>query len=252
MPREDIQPYQHNLALKRAFGKIGLDPEPVLELSPLDLDLENRRLESLLLFVKKYKNYGNRAAMESIEGPCCWPPVFPGLGPEADWVMFERWMDGKPVREPIMNQFSLHEKFRPAGELNDMEIEAELERLIKHIHETGNGVSLNDIPARLAYAEIMKWAGEDAEVIGGGWFFDGCSGSCPDCFQRPWCDTGLECCWREDDEAGKIVFIDELKNYVSASPQSYHIIRKLQDEKDEEEKIWMEEMKNRPPGDLPF
>jgi len=54
MPREDLQPLHHNHLLKKEFEHLGLDLEAVFHFTPLDLDLENRRLESLLDFVKRY------------------------------------------------------------------------------------------------------------------------------------------------------------------------------------------------------
>lgn len=40
----DLLPLQKNLALKRLFANRGLDLDAVLEFTPHDLDLENRRL----------------------------------------------------------------------------------------------------------------------------------------------------------------------------------------------------------------
>jgi len=74
-----------------------------------------------------------------------------------------------------------------------------------------------------------RFAGVAFEIhgSGGGWFFDGCSGDCPGCFQRPWCNTGNSAFCSEDGEAGKMHLIDELKDYVSASPQSLRMLRRL-------------------------
>jgi hypothetical protein len=271
MPREDLHPLQLNLQLKKAFEKLGLDPAPVLDFTPLDLDLENRRLENLRGFTLAYQQLGGREQMEAVHGKCTWPPIIPGIDPESDWYRFERWVRGEPVREPIANQFSLHEKFRPATEVPEAEIEAETQRLIDLIEATGNGVSLRDgIPAHLVYKNLLEWIGEPHELSGlggGGWFYDGCSGYCPGCFQRPWCETGNSSCWTEDEKAGKIHYTEELQPYVSASPQSLAIISKLQKEHDESMKKWMEkdDWKNNGPyldheglreydgeGDLPF
>ena len=211
---------------------------------------------SLLDFVKRYQQYGSEEVMKKVEGEFIYPPIFPGIGPWSDWYRFERWMRGESVSEPIINQFTLHEKFLPAEELDDTKIESELERLIKAIEATGNGISLQDgVPARLAYKEIMEWAGEDHELIGsmgGGWFYDGCSGYCPGCFQRPWCEFGNSSCWREDEEAGKIHFTEELKPYVSASPQSLKIISKLQAEEDASFEKWKEENDEKKKKEGPF
>lgn len=252
MPREDLQPLKRNFQLKKAFEKLGLDPAPVLDFTPLDLDLENRRLESLLDFTLAYKKLGGREKMELVHGECTWPPIMPGIDPESDWYRFGRWVRGESVRDSILNQFSLHEKFRPEADIPDSEIEAELDRLLGHINETGNGVSLrDDIPARLVYRNLMEWIGEPHELNGpqsGGWFYDGCSGWCPGCFQRPWCDSGNSSCWPEDEAAGEIHYTDDVKKYVSASPQSFEIIAKLQAEEDADFEKWKAENKGMDKG----
>ncbi|MEQ8706852.1 MAG: hypothetical protein RIC19_23165 [Phaeodactylibacter sp.] len=47
MKNKEITPYQQNQALKKQFAELGLDLEPVMEFTPMDIDLENRRLQSL-------------------------------------------------------------------------------------------------------------------------------------------------------------------------------------------------------------
>ena len=64
MPPLDIEPFRHNLALKQEFDLLGLDLAEVFDFTPLDLDLENRRLENLLDFVRKYQQYGSQQMME--------------------------------------------------------------------------------------------------------------------------------------------------------------------------------------------
>lgn len=250
MPREDLQIYELNLSLKKVFKELNLELEPIFYFTPLDLDSENRRLEHLLDFVKRYQQYGSQEVMKKVEGEFIYPPIYPGISPWSDWTCFERWIQGKPVREPLLNQFSLHEKFRPAADIPDSEIEAETDRLISYIRKTGNGISLNDgIPIRLVYSNLMEWIKEPHE-FGGGWTFDGCSGYCPGCFQRPWCETGNSSCWPEDEEIQKIHYTEELKKFVSSSPQSYSIISKLQAAEDEEREKW--KLENEEKKDKPF
>jgi hypothetical protein len=62
--------------------------------------------------------------------------------------------------------------------------------------------------------------------------------------QRPWCSSGQENCWTEDEEAGKMALIDELKPYVSASPQSLAILQESKAERDAYMAKFMEEHKN--------
>ena len=155
-------------------------------------------------------------------------PLTPALTPWSVWYRFERWLRGESVREAIVNLFPIHEKFLPDEELDDEQIESETQRLIETIEARGNGVCLQeDIPARLVHRYLMQWINKPHELTapsGGGWYYDGCPGYCPGCFRRPWCETGNSSCWPDDEEAGKIHYTDELKPYVSASPQSLNII----------------------------
>lgn len=233
MAKEDLTPYKQNLGLKQEFARLGLDIAEVMEFTPLDLDLENRRLQHLLDFVKQYRHCGGREAMEVIAGRFLFPPIFPGISPDSDWIRFENWMQGKPVRAMLSEQLPETLTLRKPEEVPEQEIEAELKRLETALHQAGYGVSLREeIPARLVYAYLYESLGETVELDDGGWFFDGCSGYCPGCFQRPWCDTGESSCWPEDEEAGEMHLIPELKAYVSAGPQSLEILRELQAEED--------------------
>lgn len=232
MAKEDIAPYQQNLAFKRAFERLRLDLPEVMEFTPLDVDLENRRLQNLLDFVDRYQRCGGREAMEAIAGSFVFPPIFPGISPESDWYRFEQWMQGKPVRQKLSEQLSKNAVFSKPEDIGDGAIEAELERLEAAINRANYGISLNEgIPPRLVYAYLYENLGQTFELdepSGGGWFLDGCSGYCPGCFQRPWCPSGEGSCWPEDEAAGKMHLIDELSAYVSASPQSLEILQRLQ------------------------
>lgn len=234
MAKEDIAPYQRNLALKQEFKFLGLDLAEVMEFSPLDLDLENRRLENLLDFVHRYRKHGSREAMEVIEGGFLFPPIFPGIDPDSDWYRFELWLEGKPTRMTLAEQLPKTFVLKKPEELSDEEIGAALEQLEEALYEAGYGISLNaGIPARLVYEYLVESLGEMFELDpGGGWHLDGCGGYCPGCFQRPWCDTGESCCWPEDEEAGKMSLIEALNPYVSASPRSLEILQRLQAEED--------------------
>lgn len=235
MPQEDVAPYQQNLALKKTFQQRRLDIAEVMQFTPFDLDLENNRLAHLLDFVNQYQRYGSQEAMEAVAGEFLFPPIFPGISPESDWYRFEQWMQGRPVRQKLVEQLPESVVLRKPEEIDETEIEAELERLEIALERAGYGISLNfGVPARLVYAFLYEELGETVELHGQGegWFFDGCSGYCPGCFQRPWCDTGESACWSEDEEAGKMHLIDELADFVSAGPQSLEILRKLQSAED--------------------
>ncbi len=234
--KQDIEPYRQNLAFKQAFDLLGLDLNEVFGFTPFDLDLENRRLESLLGFVKKYQEIGSREAMELIAGGFCFPPIYPGIDPDSDWYRFELWLQGEPTSKTIAEQMPESYLIKNPDDISEEEMEAELQKLMDAIGQAGFGIGLNDdIPARLVYRYLMEWIGEKKELdgpFGGGWTYDGCSGYCPGCFQRPWCDSGQDLCWPEDKEAGKMHLTDELKDFVSASPQSLAMLLKSQAEHD--------------------
>jgi len=87
--------------------------------------------------------------------------------------------------------------------------------------------------SELRYMHLLETLDEEFEIIvDGSWHLDGCTGYCPDCFQRPWCESGCQSCWPEDEEAGKMFLIDPVKRYLSPSRISLEILQKLQAEED--------------------
>lgn len=236
MPKEDIAPYLRNLTLKHVFLSQGLDLDAVMEFTPLELDLENRRLAALLDFIDRYRNCGSQEVMEIIANGYVFPPIFPSISPESDWYRFEQWIQGKIIRKKLLEQLPEEIKLRKPTEIDDDAIELETERLAELLNRAGCGIALNDdIPTRLVYSYLYEVLHDTFEVFepgGGGLVFDGCSGYCPGCFQRPWCEFGQNSCWSEDNEAGKMLLIEELSQYVCAAPQSLAILQQLQAEQD--------------------
>lgn len=55
MSKTDAQIYLDNAKLKATFQKMDLDLAAIFQYTPRDLALENRRMESLLKFVKKFE-----------------------------------------------------------------------------------------------------------------------------------------------------------------------------------------------------
>lgn len=237
MAKEDIAPYQKNLALKQAFRALDLDLNEVMEFTPYDLDLENARLESLLAFVEEYQKYGSQEVMEAVKGGFLFPPIHPGISPDCDWFRFELWMQHLPTKKTLAEQLpSTFELVQPDS-LRDEELESALDKLLAAMHSIGFSLTLNDdIPPRLVYGYLMEELGETFELDAqGGWFLNGCNGYCPGCFQRPWCDIGQRSCWTEDEKAGKMHLPELLEPYVSASPQSLEILQRFQVEEDAED-----------------
>ena len=233
MSKTDMDLYKENLRLKKEFALRNLPLEEITEFAPYNLELENRRLQNLLLWVDKYEEVGSREAMELIGME--FPPVLPGLSPDADWYKFTAWLDGKELFATIESRFSNDYKPLPAEEISEENIAQELEKLLHALYNVGLKTGYVDgLPARIEYAMLMDYIKDKHDVLGsgkaafGGWTFDGCSGTCIICVQRPWCASGQEMCWDEDKEAGKIYFVPELKDYVSASPQSLELLQESQ------------------------
>jgi hypothetical protein len=222
-----------NESLKKEFVLRNLDLSQVFTSTPEDLEYENLRLRYLLDWVEKYNELGNRQMMEAAGYE--FPPIVPCISPENDWYMFERWINGLPIRKKMKELLPSNYILKNPEDLNDEEILAELKKLTEILEEYGISVALvNEIPPRLIYIYLVETLNAEQELlIEGGWNLDGCTGYCPGCFQRPWCEQGNSSCWNEDEEAGEIFLIDSAKKYVSASPVSLRILQKLQAEEDE-------------------
>ena len=244
MPKQNIELLLENQRLRKEFDILNLDIAPVFEGYPEDMEIENRRLKNLLVFVEKYLTCEDQKTMELMG--YMFPPIFPGIGPDSDWYRFKRWMANLPVRETIVTQLGKDFVIKASEDIADSELPDEIERLILAMAEKGYYISLvNSLPDRLVYDSILEWIGEKFDLCpGGGWHLDGCTGYCPDCIQRPWCEAGQELCWPDDKEAGKMALPKELKGYVSASPNSLDVLLKYDDN--------MKESGDMEAGDLPF
>ncbi len=102
------------------------------------------------------------------------------------------------------------------------------------MYKIGFGSDLKEgLPPKILYNYLWETLDEIFELDSeGGWHLDGCSGYCPGCFQRPWCDSGLEICWPEDEEAGEMSFPDSLREFVSASPVSLDLLLEYKEDED--------------------
>ncbi len=234
MKDKNIDLLLENQSLKNEFIIRGLDLSQVFNESPDDLECENRSLCHLLDWVNKYLEYGNRKKMEVLGYN--FPPIEPAFSPDNDWYLFERWMEGKSTRNTLRKQ--LHPQYIPKDpqKLNDDEIFMETEKL-KNILSTINfSVDLKEgMPARLVYQHLIETLDDEFSLMQGGfWHLDGCTGYCPDCIQRPWCEGGCQSCWDEDEEAGEMFVAEPLKKYLSASPVSLQLLRDYQAKHDKE------------------
>ncbi|MBN2001484.1 hypothetical protein JW935_28330 [candidate division KSB1 bacterium] len=228
----NIDVFLENKALKNEFAVRNLDLSQVFFETPENLEHENRRLTHLLDWVEQYKKLGSREKMEN-KG-YLYPPIDPDFSPDNDWFLFKRWLKGLPLKSMLIDQ--LPSPYLPVNpeQLSEEELSAELDYLYDLLFEAGFYIDYKeDIPPQLVYENVVDHLDEEFELMTEGfWHLDGCTGYCPGCFQRPWCEAGGEVCWREDEEAGEICFPDCVRKYVSPSPVSLKILRKCQAEFD--------------------
>lgn len=103
---------------------------------------------------------------------------------------------------------------KPVEELTSDALECERMRLTEILAKHHVIVDLQEgVPTRLVYSylcrELRPCAFEDLSD-GSFCHLTACTGYCPGCFQRPWCDLGLEDTWPEDEEAGRMVYPAEV------------------------------------------
>lgn len=180
-----------NRALRETLEARGLAVEDVMEPAP-DAVSERRRLEEITLWVLAWERFGgNRQAMSA--AGYRYPPVEPDFDPDGDWLLFERWVRGRPVR---WNYTRIFGPMPDPAALHAAGLAAELERVRRRLD--ARGVCLELAP-RLPPAETYKWLrqnlpGMHFEYLAAGTrlHLDGCGGDCRDCFQRPWCETASD------------------------------------------------------------
>lgn len=234
MDNRDIDVLLENQSLKFEFALRNLDLTQVFCATPDDLERENRFLHRLLDWVQKYSECKDRTKME-IEG-YDFPPIEPGISPENDWYRFEQWIQGNPIRQKLKEQLPSNYTPKNPEHLTDEEIISELQELSVHLANIRISVDIQvELPPRLVYEHLLEVLEDEFDIIEDGfWHLDGCTGYCPGCFRRPWCETGSQSCWQEDEQAGEMFLIDSVKNYVSASLMSLSILQKFQAEVDRE------------------
>lgn len=233
---ENIDTLLENNSLKKEFEIRNLDLSQIFTLTPENLEYENEKLNYLLEWVQKYEGCRNRKKMEN-EG-YEFPPIDFGISPDNDWYIFEKWINGLPIRKSTKEFLSQGFNLINPDDLTDDEIESELKKLMGKFEDSEISIALNgEIPARLVYNYLIETMNEEFEMLlEGSWTLDGCSGYCPGCFQRPWCKTGCELSWDEDEKAGEIFFNESAKKYVSASPVSLKILQRFKKAYDKKSK----------------
>jgi len=227
--------FEENKLLKEEFRKRNLDPQELYRLPFEDIGQENDFLRDLLAWVEHFEACQSRTLME-IDG-FKHPPVYPDYDPDSDWFRFELWIQGKPTSYFLRERLPKSILEVDADELSDDEIESRLSFFIEILSYHDIEVDFYGlIPDRLTFEYLLQEIDEEYDLMAGGTYhLDGCSGFCPDCFQRPWCDQGLNSCWDEDREIGKMAMPDSVQRYVSATPFSLSILEKCQTEDDDDE-----------------
>ena len=161
---------------------------------------------------------------------------------ENDWYLFESWMNGKTIYRKLRDRlYPYYEHINSKG-MNDEDVFDGMGTLSKRLAEIRILVEFKEeVPLRLKYMHLLEILDEEfEEIVEGFWHLDGCTGSCPYCFQRPWCELGCRSCWSEDEKVGKMFLIEPVKEYVSPSSNSLQLLQKYQAEEDKE----FEEFKN--------
>lgn len=234
-----------NDSLKKEFAIRNLDPYQIFINDPDDIERENRFLKDILDWVNKYSECGGDRKRMEADG-YEFPPVEPDYSPDNDWYLFEQWLKGKPLREKIKNRLSPFKTFKSPDQLDEDEIYNELKTLVNRLEEINIVVDfVDELPPRLAYLSLYEILDEEHEfIIEGCWHIDGCSGYCPECVRRPWCEFGNNSCWPEDEKAGTMFLVDAVKDYISPSPVSLQILRKGQTEQDKKHQDIMNEMRD--------
>jgi|AntRauTorckE5430_2_1112549.scaffolds.fasta_scaffold10008_4 hypothetical protein len=224
MKHQEITPYQENQTLKKQFQELGLDLEQVMDFTPMDLDLENRRLQGLLDFVMKYRDSGeSQEVMAALDKP--FPPIFPMISPESDWYRFKLWLEREPLMMKLRDQAGLPPLEKSIREMTEEEVVEAIQVRLEALEKAGIGVALQELPPPAFLMVLCEMLEDEKERMEGeGWWLDGCSGYCPGCLQRPWCNTGQSLGWTEDNEAGGMHLRAELRVFVSMNPQTQEVL----------------------------
>lgn len=186
-------------ALRRSLEELGLDVDAVLPDDTANAALTAHRLTMLVDWVRAYATCPDRAELR--RRGYVYPPIHPGYDPESDWLRFERWVQGKPL---AWRYESEHGPLPPPDELPDEALRDRLREVLDHLAARSVVVELRPgVPARRVYEYLRtELRRRPFEFLAPASFtvVTGCTGYCPGCFQRSWCEMGHEEEWPEDEE----------------------------------------------------
>ncbi|MBN2451643.1 MAG: hypothetical protein JXR77_14740 [Lentisphaeria bacterium] len=215
MANRKMDATKESQALRQELERRGLDPLLVWCPTPSDPELECRRLNSLLTWVWAYGKYRTREAMEA--AGFAFPPIEPDCDPDTDWLRFEKWVNGRLVRESLRHKLAMDEVLGPPDAMTDAQIREALAALLAALARLQTEVlPCPGMPDRLAYEELHALLDEEVELLAPGTTccIDGCSGYCPECLRRPWCEYGLAL-WPEDEDAGCMVVPESARRFLA-------------------------------------
>ncbi len=172
--------------LKQQVTRRGLKLEDVWE-SMHDPSIDEATLAALVKWIEAYEKCPNREKLEA--RGLLFPPVSPDIDPDSDWLRFEMWMQKKALERTGLDIVG---PMKSPEQLNDEEVEKELERVQDILENENILVDFQErLPARLAYQELYRIVTtESFEVTGPDTrtHLTCCTGYCPDCIQKPYCD----------------------------------------------------------------
>lgn len=215
MKENEIDHVLEAQGLRRDFEMRGLDLTPVWQPTPYDPALECRQLRSLLRWVEAYKRLGNREQMEA-EG-YDFPPIEPDCDPETDWLRFELWMKGKLGVRTVAEMLDITHPLLPPDQMTAEQKKDAITELIPALAALQIDLYVKEgMPAELIYDDIWEQLNESYMPMcpDTTWHWDGCSGCCPVCVSRPWCESGFSL-WPEDQEAGQMVVPENVLPYLT-------------------------------------
>lgn len=202
-----------NRALRGWFDERGLPLEEIWTPIGECLELENRQLENLQRWVLMYEKFEDRRSLE--ERGYRYPPIEPDFDPDTDWLRFGRWMNHERLSWKYGEEFG---ELSNSETLTEDQLRREIDEITENFASRSVIVSLHDgVPLPLVHAYLKGVVDDEDFDIDEPHAFtvlDGCSGYCPACFQRPWCEVGKEPNWPEDEDAERIVYAKEVRPYL--------------------------------------
>lgn len=194
---------RENRRLEERLEVMDLDPGVIWSPLPEDAAERHRVLTELLDWVGVYTACPERGKLKELG--YLFPPVQPDIDPDTDWLRFERWMSNEDVAWWYEQEFG---PLKPAAGMTREEAGREFTHVVGRLASRNVVVGFEaGVPPEVAYAHLCKSLRESPfEYVGEGshYHLTGCSGYCPECFQRAWCELGQEMDWPEDEEAGAV------------------------------------------------